>query len=279
MNRIVLIHGMWGHANTLASVAKFFRERGFQVECAELPGRHRHSPPPELGSYSLSEYCEFLIEAARIDENCLLLGHSMGGLLAQMIACRISVRGLILLASAGPEGTNCFHLKSAISTCHAWCRWRFWARPQKPPRWVARFALWNQMPASKIDELYEQLTWESGRAFFETVFWMFDGRRTIDLELDRITPPTLMIAGARDQIIVPSISNKLARRLPNCEYHLMPNHAHWLFDEPDNKPVYQHIENWLERNRQSWPTARPTLPAVAMCPSAKLPTPELATTG
>ena len=248
MNRVILIHGMWGCAQTLGRVCQYFETLGFRVDCPELPD-HGPAAGDSVGALSVRDYCQYLIESADIDENCLLLGHSMGGLLAQMIAVRIPVRGLILLATAGPHGTNCFHMKSAISTSHAWSRWRFWQKPHRPSRWLAKFALWNLLSDQRIDQLYPQLRWESGRAMAECVFWMFDPYRSIDIDLQQITAKTLMVAGRHDHIIVPSISNKLAKRLPDCEYHLLANHAHWLFDEPGSDQVYELIHDWLNRNQ------------------------------
>ena len=132
---------------------------------------------------------------------------------------------------------------------HANFRWRFWAKAHKPGWRLARYALWNLVPESKARTLFDQLTYESGRAFAEIVYWMFDRNNSIDLDLNRIQMPTLLLGGEKDHIMVPSITRRLARRFPNHELFLLKDHAHWLFDEPGNEKVYGLIDQWLAKHR------------------------------
>jgi len=240
---------MWGTGATLDSVNKHFSKKGWQVDAPTLPG---HVLPnhdlDRLANYSVRDYRDYLMDHCEIDSNTILVGHSMGGLLAQMIAAKTRVAGMILLASAGPRGTNCFHVSSAVSSAHALCKWKFWKKTHRPGWATARYALWNKMPKWKARYLFEQLTFDSGRAYAEIVFWMFDRNRSIEIDTDSIGCPVLLIAGRKDRIIVPSISDHLSERFPNCEYHLLDNHAHWLFDEPNNSAVYDLIDGWAVKN-------------------------------
>ena len=82
---VVLIHGMWSRGEQYAPARAAFEERGYVVHTPTL--RHHELPLHEcamkIASLSLRNYTDDLVTlVASLDSPPLLVGHSLGGLLA-----------------------------------------------------------------------------------------------------------------------------------------------------------------------------------------------------
>lgn len=135
---ILFIHGLLGGAWYFDRYQQFFAERGHPSFAVNLRGHHGSRPVPDLGRVSLREYAADALEAARWVGRPLVVGHSMGGLLALTLAAENAVPAAVLLAPAPPRGISVASLslarggRSAIS---ARCCLR--ARSSRaPPTWT-----------------------------------------------------------------------------------------------------------------------------------------------
>jgi pimeloyl-ACP methyl ester carboxylesterase len=95
---VVLIHGSWGRAELWASARAAFEERGYTAHTPAL--RHHDLPLHEgamkIASLSLRDYTDdVLVFVNSLDRPPLPIGHSMGGLLAQLVAARTRHAGLV----------------------------------------------------------------------------------------------------------------------------------------------------------------------------------------
>lgn len=103
-----MIHGMWGGPWHWANYRDVFESAGYRCVAVTLPYHDADPhdiPDPELGTASLLDYVEAIErEIGHVDEKPILMGHSMGGLLAQMLAARGRAKALVLLAPAAPAG-------------------------------------------------------------------------------------------------------------------------------------------------------------------------------
>ena len=86
---VVLIHGYWSRGEQLAGARAAFEQRGYT---AHTPTLRCHDLPPREGatkiaSLSLRDYTDDLVKFVdSLDSPPLLVGHSMGGLLAPFSA-------------------------------------------------------------------------------------------------------------------------------------------------------------------------------------------------
>ena len=94
-------------------------------------------------------------------------------------------------------------------------------------------------------KLYNRLIPESGRAYFEIVYWFFDKRKATQVQTKEIIAPILAITGEKDRIIRPGVVKKVAEKYPQADYRCYPNHAHWLIDEPGSEEIVNDIDTWL----------------------------------
>ncbi|CAC9445972.1 Pimeloyl-[acyl-carrier protein] methyl ester esterase BioH (EC 3.1.1.85) [uncultured Gammaproteobacteria bacterium] len=90
---LVLLHG-WGFSGELFNLLIEQYKSQYRITTIDLPGHGRS----DVVSGGLSEWCDEIIKI--LPNNPILLGWSLGGLLAIGIAKKTEVSGLILLASS-----------------------------------------------------------------------------------------------------------------------------------------------------------------------------------
>src|SRR3989441_6355885 len=100
---VLLFHGISANKKIMSYLARGFAEQGLRVYVPDLLG-HGHTPGPfsperaeKCGEALLRE----LIERGMISaDRTILAGHSMGGAIAERIAARVPVAGLIAISPA-----------------------------------------------------------------------------------------------------------------------------------------------------------------------------------
>jgi non-heme chloroperoxidase len=141
---IVMIHGMWAGGWVWDDWAPILERRGYACLAPTL--RYHdvspRTPPDALGFASLLDYAHDLErEIDSLAEPPVLLGHSMGGILAQMLAARGRARAVALLSPMPPQGINVLSLASLRMFRRTLMSWGFWGRPTRPD-----FAAWSTSP-------------------------------------------------------------------------------------------------------------------------------------
>src|SRR5690349_21421484 len=95
---VVLIHGAWARGDSWGPARTAFEERGYTVHTPTL--RHHELPMHEgaakIAPLSMRDYSEDLVALVdSLDFPPLLVGLSMGGLQAQLVAARTRHAGVI----------------------------------------------------------------------------------------------------------------------------------------------------------------------------------------
>jgi len=100
---VLLFHGISANKKIMSYLAWGFAEQGLRVYVPDLPG-HGRTPGPF--SPARAEQCgeallrELLARGVIIADRTILAGHSMGGAIAERIASRVPVAGLIAISPA-----------------------------------------------------------------------------------------------------------------------------------------------------------------------------------
>lgn len=263
---IVMIHGMWSRPQLWGHYREFFEAHGYRVITPTL--RHHdvapgQAPPEGLGTCSLLDYAADLErEIAALDAKPLIIGHSMGGLLAQILAARGLARSAVLLASAPCRGAAVASLSSSLVFAGVLSRWRVWRKPQKPSFFAMKYGILNGVEKPWQAQLYEMLIHESGRALCEIIFWYADKRRASYVNPADVDCPLLFMTGTKDHLIPPWIArNTAALYGDKAEFRALPGHAHWLLCEPGWDDVAQHCLAFFETTPQdsSFAADQPTV--------------------
>jgi pimeloyl-ACP methyl ester carboxylesterase len=247
---LFLIHGMWGGAWCWNQYRQRFEAAGFHCVAPTLPGHDadpRAAPDPRLGQTGLRDYVEALatqIEA--LGEPPVLVGHSMGGLLAQMLAARGLARAVVLLAPAAPAGILALSPSVALAFWSIQTTWGFWHKPVRQTFAEASHSLLHLLPEPERRPVYDRFVHESGRAVFEVGYWMFDATQAARVDASKVTCPMLVVAGAEDRVVPAWAVRQVARKYGAVStYREFEHHAHWLLDEPGWQHVADEVLSWL----------------------------------
>jgi pimeloyl-ACP methyl ester carboxylesterase len=120
--RVLLVHGFTGGKDDFVEAADRLADAGWHAVALDLRGHGRSSQPASEDDYDLELFANdvwALVDALEWREPFVLLGHSMGGMIAQVAALRqpTRLRGLVLMdTSHGPvEGIRAAELELGLS--------------------------------------------------------------------------------------------------------------------------------------------------------------------
>lgn len=245
---LVLVHGMWCTSATLERLRALLAERGYDVRVPDLPAHARGKESGDVGSKSLRQYVEFLeryVREQNFSQPPVLVGHSMGGLLAQQLATRIQPFALVLLTPASPSGILALALSNIVAFWKPFTTPAFWRKPHKPSRERCVASVYNQTPRDRHEGYYATLVPESGRALFEIGFWPFDRARAAACDHRAIVCPVYVVSAGHDKLTPPGIVRKVAALYGKATLRHYPTRGHWVIDDEDTEEMVNEILSWL----------------------------------
>jgi pimeloyl-ACP methyl ester carboxylesterase len=247
---IFMIHGMWGAPWYWERYRGVFESQGYRCVAATLPYHDmdpRGSPDPRLGTTGLLDYADALEqEVRRLGTKPILMGHSMGGLLAQMLGARGLAKSLVLLSPAPPAGILALRPSVMRSFWSVQTKWDFWRKPMRQTFGEAVYSMLHLMPEAEQRETYGRFVYESGRAACEIGYWFLDPKSAARVDESAVTCPMLVVAGAEDRITPASVIRRVATKYKHvATYKEFENHAHWLVAEPGWREVAVYVAGWL----------------------------------
>lgn len=248
---IFLIHGMWGGPWYWDNYIRVLEKQGYMCLPTTLPFHDMVPtgvPDPRLGQSSLLDYAEALEqEINRIGLKPIVVGHSMGGLLAQILGSRGLAKALVLLTPAAPAGIRCLTFSVIKSFWSVQSKWGSWRKPMRQTFDEAVYSMLNLCPVTQQRQIYEKLVYESGRAAFEIGYWPLDVRGASRVDESKVTCPMLVIAGSQDRITPASVVRRVAKKYQAVStYREYENHAHWVVGEPGWQEIAEYVMSWLE---------------------------------
>jgi len=242
---IIMIHGAFCGGWVFDGFRKPFEAAGHSVLTPDLPGHHLGAKRQEVAGRSMSAYAAAVAElCAEQPEPPILIGHSLGGLVAQLAAAKADLAGLILLAPSPPWGVHGSSLNEAISAVSLFALGPYWAMAVDPDYSAARNYLFDRLPSDEQRTTFARMTPESGRALRETLNWWLDPFATTLVSRASAKAPVLAITGERDSINPPSTVEAVARRLDG-KTTTMPGMGHWLMGEPGWQTVAETCLAWI----------------------------------
>lgn len=250
---VVMIHGAFCGGWVFDGLRKSFEAKGYKVRTPTLRyhdcGRN---PPALLGTTSVLDYAADLEkEISALKAVPILIGHSMGGLLAQMLAARMGVRALVLLAPSAPWGmlpSTMFEYASAGAMFFAG---DFWSKPIQPSYDIAASNALDLLPPSERSQIFARFVPESGLATFEIMHWALDARRATAVDANKVTCPVLCLSGRHDKVNPPPTIRRIAQRYRgHADYEELDGHSHWMLGEPGWEKIAARALHWLENISQ-----------------------------
>ena len=232
---VIMVHGAFCGGWVFDRFKAPFERAGHQVLTPDLPGHAAGEGPSAVCGLSMAHYAGAIADTIdACDEPPVLLGHSLGGLVAQIAAARRPVKGAILLAPSAPWGVPGGSMEEAAAVIGLMSLGAYWTQGVAPDANIAR--------TYSLDRMVH----ESGRALWETFQWWMDPFMTTSVSPGRIAAPVLALAGGRDHIHPPAAVRQTAARLGGA-FRVYPEMSHWLIGEPGFDEVAQDCLAWLQR--------------------------------
>ncbi len=249
---ILCLHGLWATPGTFARLAPRLEALGHPVATPALPMHDRlfgDLPEPALGAVTVEDYARFLVaEVERMPAPPVIIGHSMGGMLAQVVAARVAHAGLVLLSPAATATTAVPAFATVRTMGGTVLKWQSWKSPVRIDWDAARWGIYNGVPEAIARAEYGGLVWDSGRVVAEMTIPGLSTTAATRVDYGRLNRPALVIVGQDDRITVPGIARATARKLNGeVDYHELPGTGHWLFWGDTEVRVGSMIAEWLQR--------------------------------
>jgi len=235
---------------------EYLTSRGFNVIAPDLRGYGKFRIDR---TFSMSQHIDDLekLLADRGVDRCLILGWSLGGILAIELALRIpeKIVGLILIATAARPRSS--HPPSpwweSVNTVLAVMFYRLFPN-LKIHLWFGYRSLLQYLIQQHTDFAYRQIAELGTRAFLHTSKFATQAlssalRQGYDRRQDlaQIEIPCLVMAGEFDRHITANSSQETAELLSNSTWICYPNTAHLLpWEIPDR--ILSDIEIWLSQH-------------------------------
>lgn len=243
---VLLVHGLGEHIGRYQHVARYLNEWGFSVRGYDQYG-HGESSGPRGGLPSdgrLLDDLVLMVDRTRADLGkdlpLILLGHSMGGLVAaRLVALGLCpVQALVLSSPALDPGLSAFQ-KSLLAVL-----------PKIAPNLRVGNGLNAELishdPATVAAYRADPLVHDriSGRL---ASFIAYGGPATVAAAASWKVPTLLMYAGA-DKLVNPAGSRAFAAAAPSAlvRSHCFESLYHEIFNELDAKPVFAELMQWLD---------------------------------
>jgi pimeloyl-ACP methyl ester carboxylesterase len=226
MTPLVFLHGVGGGHHAWEAQLPYFSGLGYPSHAWDQPG-YGHSPivePYDLEQVSAS--LARLIESLG-REPVVLVGHSMGGLIAQETYARhpklIKALALCFTSPAFAGGSSDFTKQFIAARIGPLDEGKTMAQiaAKLIPTMGSNSKLAEQIMAGVPPDTYRKAV---------KLLTTFDRRK----ELASIKVPTLVVAGSEDKTAPPAVMEKMAQKIPGAEYVLMQGCGHLgPMDQPD----------------------------------------------
>ncbi len=254
---IIFIHGLWMHSSTWRPWMQFFAEHGYESYSPDWPGDgatvlESRSNKKSIANRSIKEvadkYASFI---GGLTSPPILIGHSFGGLMVQILLGRgIAAAGIAIdpapikgvwqlpfsaLRASFPVLGNPFNLTKSVSLTHK----------------QFRYAFTNAVPEDESKFLYERYTVPSpARPLFQVAFATLNPNAQNKVNTMNATRgPLLITAGEKDHIVPPVLSkaafNQYKKSPAITELKSFPNRGHSLALDHGWKEVAEYSLQWL----------------------------------
>jgi len=257
---IIFIHGMFMTPTCWERWISFFKDKGVAGQAPPWP-EHDKSVQ-ELNTNVTANYAlahltflqliahyESLI--AKLPEKPVLIGHSVGGLIVQVLVNKGLAKAGVAIDSAPPAGVKSYKLSFLKSNFHVVNPFVSAKKPYVMKLRKFRYAFANSMPREEQEEAYRTyVVPESIRVPRE-----LQKKAVIDFE--KAHAPLLLIAGSADHIIPSSLNRKNFKRYEGggassggsvTEFKEFEDRSHTIIMQNGWEEVAEFVLEWVRKN-------------------------------
>ncbi|HEX2727923.1 MAG TPA: alpha/beta fold hydrolase, partial [Beijerinckiaceae bacterium] len=241
---ILFLHGAFGGAWMWREIfMPYFARRGRASLAVSVRGHGNSEGLAELRNWGLSDYLDDIRRVfAELDEAPVVIAHSLGGLLAQMLIGREPMRALALLGSLPPEGLMLESPRLAITDTPIWIEAFVGSMAQKklPIALAAHRILFSEgLPRERVMQYSARMTPESPRA-------LADAHLPLPVASAFLYAiPTLVMRGAEDRLVWQASALRTAL-YHGAAYRMAEAQGHFLQLDIGAETVARNVMAWID---------------------------------
>lgn len=252
---IVFIHGMYMTPLCWEGWVKRFEAKGYRVHAPAWLGRDKSvadlrkaHPDRDLGKLTFTDVVNHLAAfIQKLDEKPILIGHSMGALMVQVLLQKGIASAAIAIDSAPPMGV----FTAAPSFIKAnWGHITPFADQSAPVEMTFKrfqYAFVNDMPLEEQRAAFERYVVPESRAIpRETLL-----TPAAKIDFKKPHAPLLIIAGGNDNIILASLDQTNFKRYTDAnsvtDFKVFAGRNHYLLGQPGWEEIADHCMEWIKQ--------------------------------
>jgi pimeloyl-ACP methyl ester carboxylesterase len=262
---VMLIHGLWLDPLCWEHWIERYAAAGHEATAPSWPGmevgvealRQDPSPMNGLGVVEVADHYEGIIRA--LDSPPIIMGHSFGGLLVQILLDRGLGSAGVAIHPAPPKGVlrlPVSSLKSAFPVLH---------NPANRKKTVAltaeqfHYGFTNTMSEPGAHEAYDRYHVPApGRPLFQAATANFTPNAATKVNLaNNDRAPLLLIAGSADHTVPAAMTRENHKRYHRStavtDYKEFEGRSHFTIGEPDWETVADHALDWATSQAKAQP--------------------------
>jgi pimeloyl-ACP methyl ester carboxylesterase len=251
---VVFITGAFVSSDCWTEWRSYFEERGYQTFAPAWPFkdapacalRQRH-PDADVASQRLDKLTAYFRDFVRsLPDKPIIVGHSMGGLITQLLLQEGLAATGIAIHSLQPQGIFTFKFSFYKA---GWPALGFFTDARKT--YLMSFAEWqyaftNGMPYEVQKEAYYKLLVPESKLLVRDAT-----TAAAKVDFSRSHSPLLFISGSADHFIPPSLNHKNYKKYSHSQsvtdYKEFAGRNHFVLGQPGWQEIADYIINWLNK--------------------------------
>jgi len=238
---LLFVHGAFAGAWIWAdNYLPWFAEHGYAAHAVSLRGHGDSEERHTIAWHSIAAYVEDIGRAIDwLGEDPVLIGHSMGGFVAQKFLEHHTAAGLVLLCSAPPQGllAGQFHLMLEKPGLFTEINQLIGGRVASVE--TVRDTLFAQPVDDEVLRGFlQRMQSESHRALWDMTAFNLP-------RLAQMQRPPMLVIGAEQDVLMPPFLVQATAKTYGLTAHIFRDMGHALTHEQDWRKVTTLIDGWL----------------------------------
>lgn len=212
---------------------------------AELRQRH---PDKDIASLRLTQVVDYFADIIKsLPEKPIVIGHSMGGLITQLLLSRGLAAAAVAIHSVPPQGVFATRFSFYKAT---WGPLGFFTAAKNTflmsfPQW--QYAFTNGMPLAEQQKAYDE------NVIPESKLISRDGiSSAAKIDFKKAHAPLLFVAGEKDNIMPASLNFSNYKKYKNADsitdFKEFKGRNHFVLGQPTWKENADYILNWIDEH-------------------------------
>ena len=254
---LMFIHGAWLSSQSWDTFAEYFRDRGYEFSAPEWPRKHGDVEELRetteaiegLGLTEIVDHYEALIRA--LDQEPILIGHSFGGLIVELLLDRGLARGGVAMSPAPPKGILALPFSTLKAAAPALAHPSKWHGVVTLMPEEFTYAFVNTFSEEDAAAAYERYAVpETGQIFYEAGFANFHLHPPTEVHFkNEERAPLLIVGAAADHTVPASLSKAQYKHYEHSpartDYLEFEGRPHFHMVASDWQEVAAAVDSWL----------------------------------